>query len=145
MPLIRNQKLDAIRQAAIAVNPSIKKLEFGCKVLMEDPEEVWRVYLPTGGDSVGIVFGGERRFPTKSQITKIIGRDLTLADVLKALDAKHGNIFSVNCEGHLLLLRESTETGLDTFEGNGIYWDLTKTLDEQPDATLDFIHELLKK
>lgn len=87
------EKLAAVRQAVIAAVPSIMDLTFGCDtnlgyVVAEDKNGIWLVNLD-------YLIGGLQLYSkTQMQFSnnfKIIGRKITIADVLLAMEKQIGH------------------------------------------------------
>lgn len=107
-------KIEAIRQKCIEIQPSILDLVFGCEVMTKDGVRklIGKGCLPTG-------FSGYEY---------TIGRPIRLADVLLMIDSI-GGIEHVN-DNLMLIIR--------------VYWDLKNdSLDLQLNSTIDFIYSLL--
>ena len=68
-----------------------------------------------------------------------------LHHVLRAIGEGSGRQYEyvLGLDGHILEMRGGTELGLMTFEGTGVYWNLTKPLHDQSDEVISFLHELL--
>ena len=71
--------------------------------------------------------------------------DCQLHNVLRAIGEGSGRQYEyvLGLDGHILEMRGGTELGLMTFEGTGVYWNLTKPLHEQDDSVLDFLFTIL--
>lgn len=71
--------------------------------------------------------------------------DYGLIHVLRAIGEGSGRQYEyvLGLDGHILEMRGGTELGLMTFEGTGVYWNLTKPLHEQEDSVIDFLHSIL--
>lgn len=76
---------------------------------------------------------GSRYEYTFSDDTKIIGRPITLEDVLRAMPNRKGHYWSVDFSGALF--------NGDSWQGK---WLLCKPLSEQSPETISFLHSLLK-
>ncbi len=142
--MITKDQYSELKNKIVEAVPEIMELKFGCRVLLED-DVVWTIY-ESMGDSVGVIHNHERRCPSKNQITKIIGRPITLADVLLALEKTHGHIAEhlITSSGRFgVISGEDRETG--AIHQFSCSWDLTKDLDDQSDATKQFLYDLLCK
>jgi len=70
-------------------------------------------------------------------------RPIRLVDVLLA--GVTGMEYAVSEDGHFLKLSGVTETGLNTYEGIGIYWNLrTDDLIKQSEECIGFLYDILK-
>jgi len=123
--MTKEQKLiEAIQKAC----PDIMNLEFGCNIrtgmqrndgidiIINYLKETDTVYCESGWEFFG-------------KQVKILGRDITLADVLRAYDkVKHIRIPQ--------RIEDISELILD-------YWDLTKNLQDQSDEVKEFLYKLI--
>ncbi len=138
--------LEIVRAACIRAVPEIMELKFGCEVLTQKGSGVIVVESHMVGFGRGckvILAGRTTVYEGKERDFEILGRPITLADVLRAI----GNVdyqYIVSFDGHILKLRNLTETGLMTYEGTGVYWNLALGLLDQSEPTLSFLAGILK-
>jgi len=142
--MTRQTHIDAIRKAAIAVNPEIVELKFGVFVRGRSrylPETDGYVVQSVGDDLWVIcsdeygTFGNFRR----SEL-EIIGRPLTLADILLVIESVilnrcifvsgSGRFYEERADGSISLL--------------GIKWNLRLPFEDQSDELLAFIASLIE-
>lgn len=118
----KDKLIEKIRKACVEANPDLLKLEFGCRIKWNNKE--WIIYT-TSGDSVGVVslHDFDKAYPLKMDITKIIGREPTLENIIWAMWKKCG------------------WTQLDKVCA---CWDYYKTFSQQSIPTLEFIYKLLE-
>ena len=125
------EKLEAVRQAAIAANPEIVELTFGCitehgiiaGIRYSDAIQAHQYAMaPTRIDKIP-------ELRSKEELGEIIGRPIRLADVILAL--RTSNIHEDDWKEELCRLTNK--------------WDARKdSLDEQSEETISFLYELLK-
>lgn len=129
-------KLLTIKQKCIEANPEIVELKFGCKVLDEVGIEEYVLYSQDHWKGYKQVkLDGTAGMLAVEDLKEILGRDITLADVLlaidKILDQKWGNGWT--------RLPDSSLANL-VWEK----WNLLETLGNQSQETLDFLFDLFK-
>ena len=135
-------KLKLIREKVIEANPEIVELKFGCEVEYEKkPFRMIYFGVVTTIHKSSICVLHNRLIPDfivkERDIRKIIGRPITLADVLLAIKTgiyirEDGSIYSD--EGVPLDLHYT-----------GVSWNLKdNNLNNQSEECIDFLYELLK-
>lgn len=152
----RQELIADIRRAAIACNPSILDLVFGCQIsrkgsedslrhyrVIEDvgfgvnPKKVWINSIPFGAMPLEL----EKDLIENGGEFKIIGRELTLADILEVMreasERIEGQLF-VDDMGYFSIAKVGRS--LDRVAR----WNLRLSLEQQADETIIFIHELVK-
>lgn len=143
------QKLEAVRQKCLEVNPEIVELEFGCHVKTAPmgigaPENEYCIFTIVGQDINGKYRLLERRnHISKSSFQEIIGRPIRLTDVLLAINGGK-KYYAVTDDGKIAFLAPAKDSNARyiVIESK---WNLHKdSLDEQSEATIDFLYELLK-
>lgn len=123
----RQEMIEDIRRAAIARNPEILEPKSGWRFMTAHPDMIWRA----PGQTV-------------PEDARIIGRPLTLADILEVIKKFHGNMFVDEC-GHFVKPKRKEFTYNYVTEGStNITWNLRLPFEEQSDATILFIHGLVK-
>lgn len=158
------QKLEAIRRAAIAANPEIVELKPGCEFYQKNRKtgevlsDAVYVFVGRGIDSREIKFSLTDRYvrdeigcydgyaynevQTEKNMEgyiEIIGRPIRLADVMLAIGRREDRIH-VTCDGWFCILQTPMHEFARRFQ-----WNLRKdSLDEQGPETIDFLYELLK-
>jgi hypothetical protein len=130
--------LNIIKQAVWKAIPEIKELKFGCEI----------EYMPTGRKDVFLngsgtfwavhVFALGAAQPEESIFYKILGRPITLADVLFILSDLHS--FVCSPVGACSLLVETKEDKPRSFSWNL----LNDNLDHQSQECLDLLASILK-
>ena len=122
-------KTEKIREIIIKAVPEIVELKWGCVIEWLGPKRI--VYK----DEEGILYywsGSSALNPFhKNRIEKIIGRPITLEDVLVAVDRQ------------VLIGNGETLSYLDLVSFIYDKWQLNKTLEDQDEPTIDFLYKLL--
>lgn len=96
--------LAAIRAACVAANPEIAELKFGCEVVCQPIERrrTYTIFYKVLGEDTYYVrsdSGGQTSIQ-RSQIKEIIGREITLPDVLLALGKELAIKPSIRLQGN---------------------------------------------
>jgi len=162
------QKLAFIREKCIEANPEIVELKFGCQVSVPYFVQEHQIRLigsnpmvfPDGKVAImdqGSYVGNEackhffkdKAFHTFESGVDIIGRPITLADVLLALQAVEdgGLKYGINAYGAFKVnwLKENVYTEETRGRVKGcVCWDFKKTLEDQDETTISFIYDVLK-
>jgi len=151
-----NDKLKLIREKIIEANPEIVKLKFGCEFQMcagrvftffgmdcfNDGNRVY--YLTDEKVVVGQMF-------SKKAIEnwKIIGRPITLSDILLAIDKAdpyYPIVVTQNCS--MLGTYRGTMQSISDYPGQTwtdvVKWNPKKTLENQSKKYINFLYKLLK-
>lgn len=155
--------LSKLRAAIIEAVPEIVELKPGCQVMLGDYDngvvvaeigichrhKTWAGCQNYEGleeceydDGVHIAFVSDEGYSTIDKKTSdiadynILGRPITLADVLRAVGMKK-SIYLKTLGEQLRLVDESG--------GELEWWDLTKNLDDQSPETIDFLTSVLCK
>lgn len=130
-----------IREKCIEANPDIKKLEFGCQIIVMNDVRRYVVSLEPQSKYNLVFIGGSvngRNTFTEDEYI-VIGRDIRLADVLLSLAR-----VSPNPE----LTLHSIEVSIakrGTHGRDNCTWNLLKDrLEDQSPDTIEFIYNLLK-
>ena len=129
------QQLEAKIQEAV---PEIMELKFGCRVLLEN--DVKRTILKDNNGK-GYYFSVLENDLTliREGIEEILGRPITLEDVLMAIDiSKKKTPLVVGINGEF---SEEIQNGWKGHET----WKLGSPLQDQPEETIDFLHSLIVK
>jgi len=123
----RQEMIEDIRRAAIACNPEIVELKFGC---------FYRVNGKPSKDPYCVI--SDHMIQTiKNMDLIIIGRKLGLADILLILDVQ-----AIVCASDGQFGELEAEEAPSRY---GIFWNLRKDdLNLQEDSTILFIHGLVK-
>lgn len=144
---------DFIKRKCCEANPSIMELKFGCRVKFqqEDCPEQTGTIICRGNDDIsnsyfaidaGIVIDEEGKTMEnighlhKTNFKEILGRPITLADVLLAINEKDG-IYAC-CGGGSFVLIGNGEI-IDTV----CYWNLLTDLHGQSDETKELLAKIL--
>ena len=154
--MTKQEALSIIKQACVSSNPSILDLKFGCEVEIQNyavTVVVWQdrrtwVYLPESGepntDFVGLAHS--LAYFDEKHIKQILGRPITLADVLWAIqinDKPITEVWTIDMWGGFKLIHNDIKHArIENFE---IKWNLLLPLHEQSEPTLLFIAGILKK
>lgn len=135
--------LERVRAKIVEVVPEILELKFGCKVKYRGIVDtvVWVgdhiVHVKSGDNETGM--------PTwdRHKLQEIIGRDIFLHDVLRALRGKpSAKVAGIGLDGSFFRYRKDGEVEWVIQEdGQELYWNLPKSLDDQ----LPDVHEFLLK
>lgn len=126
-----NEKLKKLKKAIISAVPDIVELKFGCKIISKKYREyglvsiIYNYNVATNKietNNIGAI--------KPKDIFKILGRPITIEDILSVL--KHKNIAIESNEYFIL-------------NGNRIKieWKFNKPLDQQPKETIDFLYNLI--
>lgn len=89
--------------------------------------------------------GANKAIVTFAERFEILGRPITLEDVLRALkESKREWIYAIDCYGNLLEYNPEEGWEVEVHEYNLFKWHLGKPLSEQSQETITFLHSLLK-
>ena len=115
--------------------PEIEELKFGCKVEFKNFKQILIGTVCYGDDILSIIrLDGENIYERNKEHLKIIGRPITLEDVLRCLEIKPSNVvLSVWCDGTMRI--SNGEIFLD--------WQLGKPLHEQSEETIKELNKLI--
>lgn len=130
--------LNELKEKIIELVPEIVELKFGCEVWCSFEGLQTRGFVTDIPDSFGqvrIQIPGYYSVIKEVDTLQILGRPITLEDVLKAADIK-----SPSKDVEDLYYREIMENLV--FKG---YWLLGKSLDEQPERNIAFLHSVICK
>lgn len=125
---------EAVRQAVIRAVPSVMELKMGCEVRIFESEKKWLVVC-LENDSIKTLSGNSTQNTHISDITEIIGRPITLADVLVAIDSTN---IVIDAKGEFVKF-----VNPDAPDDTGIFWDLSQDFDHQSEEFYQFAWELL--
>lgn len=143
--------IEAVRAKVIEAVPEIVSTVPGCKLRIFQREMVF-VHLQTreNGDHTlwytapnGTLHNGSYTTPEIEEIA-IIGRPITLADVLRAISEKQKAdasvpVWAIDPSGEFF--DQSTSDGSPIYLG--VVWNLTLPLDEQEPEVIEFLHKIL--
>lgn len=132
------QTYEQLRTRLAELVPDIKKLEFGCEVEYLDTR-----YLIVKEKSEGFYLMSDGKIWTEEMLTQamyleILGRDPSLADVLRAIGKKHLEVAVIHLSYHNFI------DILLPAKHKKIRYQADKPLSGQSQETLDFIGELIK-
>lgn len=165
-----NEQIEAIRKAAIAANPSILDLVFGCEIKAKHPslpdEPVYRIFDITKGGGTKFYkyihkeyrdwhdIGFMSVFSSTEDILRrqneIIGRKIGIADVLLAIEesiADTDDVCVISSVGNIGVFDYSIlpDTNFFDYYKQNINWKLDDDdLNRQSPECVAFIYELLK-
>lgn len=126
--------IETLKRRIVKILPEIMKLEFGCEVQTKWGNKknagfIFRTFLTGSVDIISYdntVISTTPEQKMSPQISKILGRPIQLADVLRAVEA--------------------TETPVNNDWFNFTKkWDLRKNLSEQPPEVHAFLLEVIKE
>ncbi len=132
------KNLEALKEIIIKENPEIMELKTGCKTDYGTITKIEGIELRLNGGTSYI-----SKEQVKKGVVKIIGRDITLEDVLIVLTQNGGNRWDMitykngKMSGKIQILRDNQEKFID--------WQLGKPLHEQSEETIKFLLEILDK
>ena len=138
--------LERVRAAVIKAVPEIVELKFGCELFIQNymasvnllEDRRGRCWIPENGEpnSDFLALGGSLTYFDEKHIKEIIGRDITLADVLRAMPV--GVYLKTMCEeARVVIYDEEGETlGVE-------WWDLALPLHLQEERVLTLIYKAL--
>lgn len=137
------EKLKAKIQSS---NVDIMRLQFGCEVLI-DGTTSYRTKIIDAWDFPPNrkykLLGHDHEIFTREMLeqplgNKILGRPITLADVLLAIEKKGLTNWFVTAQGYFGEITDAHD-----YKATSAYWDLTKDLERQSEKCKDFLIKLL--
>lgn len=136
-------KIKELREIIIKANPEIVELKFGCRLKNkyqsdDNPYQI-KTFIKKSGKLYKCREFDGRDFHSEPDTFEIIGRPITLVDVLKSMQGKSTKCIGVDMNGYFLNTNLQA-TDLIQLDDR---WDLSKDLDNQPKETLTFLHNLL--
>jgi len=154
------EKKEAVKTAIVAAVPDIMELKFGCRIFIPGADNhsnkgkrgfgtmletfvgrkiSWSGYDATDDRISALMDSGAIRpmFGIAKNNVEILGRPITLEDVLRAIGTIHGPYVVVSDNGrfHKRVAPMKHEELGD--------WVLGQPLDSQPDETIDFLYDLI--
>lgn len=132
-------KLQELTAAIQKVVPEIMELKFGCKVIISSQHEDYNsiVIKNIKENYYKLDIGNEYI----TQEDEILGRDITLEDVLLAFEQEsikdNCDILEVNHFGQLQIL---TKNG---YTASKEWWEIGKPLHEQSEEAIKFLHSII--
>jgi len=139
-----DNNLEELKQIIIKANPSILDLKFGCKVKTETVVIEGKIIRSLSNDRVEVLVEGiNNQIILKNQIAEILGRDITLSDVLVALGKKNLKIAIVVEENNLIINYWDSKPAFK-FPRNTCNWIPNKPFHEQSKETWEFLYEVMK-
>ncbi len=140
-----NTKLEAVREAILKAVPEIVELKFGCVITAKN-----RMMQYIGKDNGQIALkldDGALLIVDSLGDVQVLGRPITLEDVLRAIGKKTNNSWAVeNRLGAFLEWGTNGDGVMAFYEPAGKdrpCWTLGLPLDQQPEPVIDFLHSLL--
>lgn len=143
------EKLEEIRLVCIEVNPEIVELKSGCWFDIGGERKI--IMFPDGVSQEGRSFLANdnilysRELLLLSKNIRIIGRSITLPDILMAFDVALERIRVTERGFFMELDDQEDEQFCFSRDGELVAWDLHRGVDGQDDFTIDFIHQKLIK
>ena len=135
--------LERVRAAVIKAVPEIVELKFGCELFIQNymasvnllEDRRGRCWIPENGEpnSDFMALGGSLTYFDEKHIKEIIGRDITLADVLRTIESEGRTGFAVYQGGQIWLGGRYTM----------LSWNLSLPLHLQSEETLTFLGSIL--
>lgn len=130
--------LQTLKNRIVAVVPEIMELKFGCELY----HGIATFYLDMNRNGEIWVLQ-DNQVKLKNWFIKdiqILGRPITLADVLRAI----GNmLIIVDSEGNFYKMQMKLSDKLPKLGSHLGTWDLTKDLDGQSEDTIEFLLEII--
>lgn len=125
--------LQELKQKTIKYVPEIMELKRGCRINLKYSGEA--IFIDTEEYYTTSFILKNNLINTTTEEYKIIGRDITLEDVLIALEYCK-EFIAIDTRGDFI-------NNIDGFS-IGIRWDLGKTLDEQSEETIKILNKIIK-
>ncbi len=130
----KQQKYNKIREKMIEILPDIVELKYNCRLKKGDREYlIIDVFTNVANEDWNYIVREDLNHQPHREVRylemdfyKIIGRDITLADVLLFLDKFYNKGYITNIESEILEI-----------------WNLPKNLQDQDEKTFDFIIKIL--
>ncbi len=134
--------LEIIRERVVEVVPRIMRLEFGCIFTMSKGKKVFKFMYDSSWQENAegfIYFTGDEDLYDETWKLEVLGREIQLADVLRAIPDRNNNICHIEADG--TICSRDTTTGMIIVHG---VWNLSKPLSGQSQETWDFLAGILK-
>jgi len=133
------KNLQSVTKTIQSAVPEIMELKFGCEIESKDG---LRSKLNT--EKWIYDYSLLRDWELKNKEVKILGRPITLEDVLVALErVGESYMYKVTSDGHIYEIKRETEDGEYHIEPTGKYWQLGKPLSDQSPECINFLDEIL--
>lgn len=133
--------LEIIREKVIEVVPEILELKFGCRVSITSEIDGERAEIVIDNSYEVNTAEKENLYQKETgnteRIYEIIGRPIQLADVLRVIDKI--DTHCIRTDGDFLKFDEDYKRYISF----GVWWDLSKPLEEQSEEVLEFLVQLL--
>lgn len=119
--------------------PEIEELEFGCKVQLKEDISNGKIkyYSIVKREHNSYQLYNSRKgsifWKTEQNFYKIIGRPITLEDILRCLEKSLNSSYQIRDTGEILIMGIPSD----------IYWKLGKPLDEQSEETIKELNNLI--
>lgn len=144
-------KLEAVRAKVIEAVPEIVELHSGVHIYVPNHTTQkkhggsYATYLGKQGCGIKVLWeDGKKGLFHESTVFDVIGRPITLADVLRAIEGLDGPELAVNNEGQFFVfLGAGNGERSDSWEGTTTAWNLALPLDEQEPEVIEFLHKIL--
>ena len=136
--------LQETREAIIKAVPEIVELKEGCRAIIGDIKHPLVLLHNRDSENVSDWLTKDRSAiisTPPAKIKEIIGRPITLADVLVALESATTRTINLNPYGELLTIAYYDQ--IDKYHYT--HWNLSKDLSKQSPETINFLHSLLIK
>lgn len=148
---MKNELYATLRERIVKVVPEIMELKFGCR--FEDASTLVSISYPFAMNSQVSVLksdGAQIDYETSGVVpnhSKILGRDITLADVLRAIESSMPCVGGVKwvdmaSDGWMFLMFKNGD-GHKTFRSDA-KWELQLALHEQSDELGEWLLTILK-
>lgn len=130
---MEDDKLQKLTKAIQKAVPEIMELKFGCRILTTRGKELF-----VSNENIDII----KSFDTEIEI---LGRPITLEDVLVAMRKKHDRDITIDARGVFLSYEDDEKLDTRNFLQTDFSWQLNKPLHEQSKETIDFLYDLICK
>ena len=144
---MKTQTLQSVREKIIKAVPEIMELKFGC--LLENKMTGWHAHLihskEDGSEQLVCRLTGDIQGGNIEGFHNILGRPITLADVLRAIESIKGVGMKVDHEGNMHIFDTNLYGAMPGGQSGrcGAYWNLPLPLSGQDEPTLLFLDEIL--
>lgn len=143
--MTHEQKIKEIVKKCSECNEDIMKLQFGCKIMVGDMERTMISFHEDVGYKTLLntnTFYISKETMEFSKMIEILGREITLADVLLAIENTGVSITFYGAGKMWFVMTKNLKKGRTGYEN--VTWNLLKPLSGQSIETISFIYELIK-
>lgn len=137
------EKIEVIRAVCVEVNPEILEIKFGCR-LQDSKGEISTVLNALSDSTLIIESDGFVWRNRRSDLGKVIGRPIRLADIMQLFNKRIRNMFWDESGCFVSVKRKEFKYDYIIKDHKNIRWNLTKDdLTEQDQETIEFIYSLM--